>query len=543
MSLLVWALPASAESVGNLRGIAPVAAGESTTGWDITTDNGTRVRIDLLRADVLRVQAGRNGKLLPAGDKATPIVLPQPVSAVSSKLEEDANEVRIRTDALVLHIQRQPLRFALDRIEAGKTIPLWRELQPLDLSQEQTVQVLSSDSGEHFYGGGQQNGRFEFKGRELEISYSGGWEEGDRPSPAPMLLSSRGWGMLRDTWSDGNYDLRESESATLLHREDRFDAYYFVGASLHALLDRYTALTGRAKLPPRWALSYGDADCYNDGDNARKPGTVPEGWRDGPTGTTPDVIDSVARKYRENDMPGGWILPNDGYGCGYKDLPKVVQGLARYGFRTGLWTEDGVDKIAWEVGTAGSRVQKLDVAWTGKGYQFAMDANHAAYDGILKNADSRPFLWTVMGWAGIQRFAVAWTGDQSGSWDYIRWHIPTVIGSGLSGMAYATGDVDGIFGGSAETFTRDLQWKSFTPVLMGMSGWSSNTRKHPWAFDEPYRGINRDYLKLKMRLTPYMYGLARETERSGAPLVRALMWDDPRDQIGRARGGKEGPSK
>lgn len=529
MSLLVWAVPALAEPVGNLRDIAPVAASESATGWDITTDNGTRVRIDLLRADVLRVQAGRNGKLLPAGDKATPIVLPQPVSAVPFKLEEDANEVRIRTDALVLHIQRQPLRFALDRIEAGKTIALWRELQPLDLSQEQTVQVLSSESGEHFYGGGQQNGRFEFKGRELEISYSGGWEEGDRPSPAPMLLSSRGWGMLRDTWSDGNYDLREPEAITLLHREDRFDAYYFVGASLHALLDRYTALTGRAKLPPRWALSYGDADCYNDGDNAKKPGTVPEGWSDGPTGTTPDVVDSVARKYREYDMPGGWILPNDGYGCGYKDLPKVVQGLARYGFRTGLWTEDGVDKIAWEVGTAGSRVQKLDVAWTGKGYQFAMDANHAAYDGILKNSDSRPFLWTVMGWAGIQRFAVAWTGDQSGSWDYIRWHIPTVIGSGLSGMAYATGDVDGIFGGSAETFTRDLQWKSFTPVLMGMSGWASNTRKHPWAFDEPYRGINRDYLKLKMRLTPYMYGLARETERSGAPLVRALMWNDPQD--------------
>jgi len=48
-----------------------------------------------------------------------------------------------------------------------------------------------------------------------------------------------------------------------------------------------------------------------------------------------------------------------------------------------------------------------------------------------------------MGWGGIQRYAVAWTGDQSGSWDYIRWHIPTVIGSGLSGMAYATGDVDG----------------------------------------------------------------------------------------------------
>jgi hypothetical protein len=134
-----------------------------------------------------------------------------------------------------------------------------------------------------------------------------------------------------------------------------------------------------------------------------------------------------------------------------------------------------------------------------------------------------------MGWAGMQRYAVTWTGDQSGSWDYIRWHIPTLIGSGLSGQAYATGDVDGIFGGGPETYVRDLQWKAFTPVLMGMSGWSQNTRKHPWAFDEPYRSINRDYLKLKMRLMPYMYTLAQETEQSGAPIVRGLMWDHAND--------------
>jgi hypothetical protein len=67
------------------------------------------------------------------------------------------------------------------------------------------------------------------------------------------------------------------------------------------------------------------------------------------------------------------------------------------------------------------------------------------------------------------------------------------------------------------------------PVLMGMSGWSSNARKHPWWYDEPYRSINRDYLKLKMRLTPYMYGLVHEAAQTGAPPVRGLMWDNPRD--------------
>src|SRR5690242_3634502 len=212
---LILALAAAAHSayagtIGNLRSVAP-ASGDATAAWELATDSGGRVRVELLRADLLHVQASRGDKLMPAGDKATAIVLPQAAAKIAARIEEDADEVRIRTDALVLHVQRRPLRLALDRIEAGKTVLLWRELQPLDLDKAQSVQVLSSTADERFYGGGQQNGRFEFKGRELEISYSGGWEEGDRPSPAPMLLSSHGWGMLRNTWSDGNYDLRQSD--------------------------------------------------------------------------------------------------------------------------------------------------------------------------------------------------------------------------------------------------------------------------------------------------------------------------------------------
>lgn len=513
-----------AAPVGNLRSIA---AGDGQQ-WNLVTDTGAVVQLSLPRADVVRIWAGPKGTgLTGAGDKAAAIVVAAPAAQVRHSVSEQPGHILISTDALSLRIDRKPLRFTLYR--AGDSVPLWSEVQPLELGAKQAVQTLSTDKTERFFGGGQQNGRYEFKGKQLQVSYSGGWEEGDRPSPAPFLMSSRGWGVLRNTWSDGSYDLRQNEQISLEHAEGRFDAYYFVGKNVRDVLSRYTEWTGRARMLPRWALEYGDADCYNDGDNVKKPGTVPKDWSDGPTGKTPDVVESVARRYREHDMPGGWILPNDGYGCGYTHLPETVQGLAKYGFRTGLWTENGVEKMAWEVGTAGSRAQKLDVAWTGKGYQFSLDANKSAYDGILNHSDGRPFIWTVMGWAGTQRYAVTWTGDQSASWDYIRWHIPTLIGSGLSGQAYATGDVDAIFGGSPETYTRDLQWKAFTPVLMGMSGWAAAERKHPWWFGEPYRSINRRYLKLKLRLTPYMYTLMREAEQSGAPLVRGLMWDNATD--------------
>lgn len=494
---------------------------------EITTVDGERVQLSLLKENVLRIWASPDADLIKADNKKAAIVVNGEKSPVHYQVQSKDHYRLVSTSAMALRIYPDPLRF--EAYHRDNQTPYFKELKPLDLSPKRSVQTLTSSVDDSYYGGGQQNGQFEFNGKAMEISYSGGWEEGDRPSPAPFYMAGNGYGVLRNTWANGTYDFRSEAHLTATHQENRFDAYYFFGDSIKPVLAQYTQLTGRAPLLARWAYEYGDADCYNDGDNVKKPGTVPQGWTDGPTGTTPDVVETIAAKYREHDMPGGWILPNDGYGCGYTDLPGVVAGLKKYGFRTGLWTEDGVDKIAWEVGSAGSRAQKLDVAWTGKGYQFALDANHDAAQGILDNSDSRPFLWTVMGWAGIQRYAVTWTGDQSGSWDYIRWHISTLIGSGLSGQVYATGDVDGIFGGSPETYTRDLQWKSFTPVLMGMSGWSKASRKHPWWFDEPYRSINRKYLKLKMRLMPYMYTLARDAEQTGAPLVRGLMWDHPND--------------
>src|SRR6185312_14592138 len=148
-----------------------------------------------------------------------------------------------------------------------------------------------------------------------------------------------------------------------------------------------------------------------------------------------------AREARAKDMPSGWFLPNDGYGCGYSDLPATVAGAKALGFQTGLWTSSGLSSIDYEVGTAGTRGVKTDVAWVGGGYQNAFRGVQQAVDGIERNSDARRYVWT-----GTQRNAVVWTGDTYGRWDDMRWTVPAVAGAGLSGLNYATGDVDGIFG-------------------------------------------------------------------------------------------------
>ncbi|MGB1260633.1 MAG: NPCBM/NEW2 domain-containing protein, partial [Akkermansiaceae bacterium] len=426
-----------------------------------------------------------------------------------------------------LSLDKKTSKFSLAG-EDGKL--LWRETQPLDFTEGKknlTVQTLSTTKDEHFFGGGQQNGYFTHKGTKIEIRADGNWNEGGKPNPAPFYMSSKGYGVLRNTFSPGHYDFADATHIKLDHKENRFDAYYFVGRNFKRVLDLYTQFTGRPNFVPIWALELGEADAYMTRDPKTKELLKnPDGSY---VETTPDCIDRLAKKYREHDMPGGWILPNDGYGCEYVELPYVVKELKKLGFYTGLWTQRDLTKTKWEVGTAGVRAQKLDVAWTGPAYQFSLDANKKAWTSLTTNSESRGFVWTVQGWAGTQRYSICWTGDQYGSWDLIRYHIPTLIGSGLSGQAYATTDVDGIFGGSPETYTRDLQWKCFTPVLYAMNGWAGKISKSPWAYEEPYISINRKYLKLKMRLTPYMYKYTREAYDTGAPIVRGMVWEFPND--------------
>merc|ERR1719446_331993 len=152
-----------------------------------------------------------------------------------------------------------------------------------------------------------------------------------------MYMSSGGFAVYRNTWSPGFYDF-SSSPAVLSHNETRFDAFFAVAAprDFKALLEGYTFVTGRPFMPPAYALGLGDSDCYH---NDRH-------------GSDTHVAIAVAAKYREMDMPGAWILPNDGYGCGYgvgdekfptdfKVLDETFGSLHDLGFEGGLWSSTG----------------------------------------------------------------------------------------------------------------------------------------------------------------------------------------------------------
>jgi hypothetical protein len=424
-------------------------------------------------------------------------------------LESDAGTYQLlRTESLALRVYKANLRFALYRSD-DRTL-IWEEVAGPTWDGHQTTQLLSRGPTEQFFGGGMQNGRFSHREQTIKVAVSYDWDDGGHPNSAPFYVSSAGYGVLRNTLAPGSY----SFTAPVLtsHEENRFDAFYFVG-DLKGVINRYTELTGRPFLPPIYGLEMGDADCYL---HSAAHGEI-------------HTLDSlaVADDYVKNQVPLGWMLVNDGYGCGYEYLDQVAAGLRDRNMELGLWTSTGLGSHAAEV-AAGVRVRKLDIGWVGPGYRAALSACDDAYTGMERGTDIRGFVWLPEGWAGSQRCGVHWSGDQKGNWDSIRWQIPTYAGATMSGQAYTTSDVDGIFAGSDITYLRDLQWKTFLPTGIAMNGWSDR-HKRPWRDGEPFSSANRAWFLLRERLLPYQYTYAAEAHRTGVGPVRPLVLEYPDD--------------
>jgi alpha-glucosidase (family GH31 glycosyl hydrolase) len=499
-----------------VRGMGPVT-GFMVRGNTVEIEAlPARVRLIFYTDDIFRIWVAPDGTFTdpanspPERDGApdADVVVKHDYPGVSPHSADAGAYYLLTTGALALRVYKAGLRFALYR--PGDTSMIWEELVGPTWDGQRTTQILSRGPTEQFFGGGMQNGRFSHRGQTINVAVSYDWNDGGNPNSVPFYASTAGYGVFRNTLAPGSY----SFTAPVLtsHEEQRFDAYYFVGG-MKQVIDRYTELTGRPFMPPIYGLEMGDADCYL---HSPRHGEI----------HTLDAL-AVADGYAGRQIPLGWMLVNDGYGCGYEYLDQVARGLEARNMRLGLWTSTGLGGQSAEV-RAGVRVRKLDIRWVGPGYRAALSACENAYRGMERDSDSRGFVWLPEGWSGTQRCGVHWSGDQKGNWASIRWQIPTYAGSTMSGQAYTTSDLDGIFDGSAQTYLRDLEWKTFLPAGMAMNGWSIRD-KRPWRDGEPFTSANRAYFQLRERLLPYQYTYAARAHRNGVGAVRPLVLEYPDD--------------
>lgn len=368
--------------------------------------------------------------------------------------------------------------------------------------------------------------------------------------------------------------------------QGELDYYFFYGPGIARVISAYTALTGRMELPPLWALGYQQSKwsyypettvrtlaknfrdknipCdvlyldihYMDGyrvftwDKERFP--HPEGLlqdlRQQGFHVVPIIDPGVkvddnyfaAREglekklfavYPDGEVYQGEVWPSWAY---FPDFTKpetrdwwgeklsalLKQGVA--GFwndmnEPAVWGQAFPDFVQfWDHGFTGTHKKIHNV------YGFLMAK--ATFDGLKKFCpEQRPFILTRAGFAGVQRYAAVWTGDNVASSDHLKLACVMCQGMGLSGLSFVGADVGGFIGNpSQRLFTRWMQLGAFTPFFRGHSAIGQPDRE-PWAFGEEVERWVRQTISLRYRFLPYLYDTFYRASQSGLPVLRPML--------------------
>ena len=160
---------------------------------------------------------------------------------------------------------------------------------------------------------------------------------------------------------------------------------------------------------------------------------------------------------------------------------------------------------------------------------FGMENSRGTFEGLRKlDPNTRPFVMTRASYAGGQRYAATWSGDNSSTWNHLRQTIPQLINLGLSGFAMSGADVGGFAGSpQPELLTRWLEVAAFQPIDRDHTAVGTNPQE-PWE-NGTKKDVNlrRQFIEERYRLLPYIYSTAEEMSRTGLPIMRPLFLEFP----------------
>ncbi|MGE5563853.1 MAG: TIM-barrel domain-containing protein [Bacillota bacterium] len=568
-------------------------------------DGATSMRVEALTDSILRVRVAPAGRWPEEASWAVPAAVRAERAAVQPTVDgfgTSALRVRFRSGTLgftvtdphgkvIVADNPQPMRFDGPRFTLLKALPL----------------------GEHIFGLGDKTGSFDRRGESF-VDWNTdayGFQRDTDPiyKSIPFYIASGGAGgayglFLDNSWRSW-FDFGHREDGTIAIGADGgpIDYYIIAGPTVRDVVRRYTGLTGKAPLPPLWALGYQQSRySYMSGKEVRavaarlRKERIPADviWldidyqdRNRPfttnKATFPDLKalagDVGARGFKlvaitdlhiayapnqgyppyDSGIAGDHFLKNpDGslYVAPVWPGPSVFPDFTRPQTRAwwgSLYRDFIADGIAgfWNdmnepaIFDTPTKTMPLDTVHRIEGDGFAprtashaeihnvygMENSRATHDGELAlRPNVRPFVMTRASFAGGQRYAVTWTGDNSSSWDHLKLAVQQMLSLGLSGFAWSGADIPGFTGGAApELATRWFEIGAFTPVFRGHSA-KDTPRAEPWVDGPAQLAIRRRFIGERYRLLPYLYAVAEESARTGDPVMRPTFYDYPNMQ-------------
>lgn len=555
------------------------------------TDHAT-VRIDAVAPGVFRVRFAM-GRDVP--DIVTPMTLPEFEKPVRCSVDEDGLTLAVRTADHALHVDLTRWAFTIvdaadgrQRFSAGgpersyfnrwdsHSLGLCRDV---DETFSIAVENFHLTRDEGVYGFGETFIGLNKFGQRIDLTNEDACGAMTRRiyKSVPFYISTRGYGVYVNQPARMTFDVgsRIASDVQLSVDDDYLDYFVIVGDSMKHVLDRYTDITGKVPVPPKWSFGL---------------------WMSKITYESEDEVMRVARNLREKKLPADVIHLDTGWFetdwvCDLKfskerfpDPRRMFDNLRDMGFRVSLWQQpyvrressmfqEGIDGGYFVKNAAGDLTPSplrgvIDytnpkaVKWHMDKFRALFDLGAAAIktdfgeripdDGIYhdgtpghrmhnlysilynraifettQHCTGDAIVWARSGTAGSQRYPLHWGGDNSPNFDNIEPSICGGLNLGLCGFSFWSQDIGGFLGQTTpELFTRWMQ--------VGLLG--SHARIHgrhdrePYRFGEETESISRRFLDLRARLMPYIWSVAHHSAAAGLPVMRPLVLEFERDR-------------
>ena len=510
-------------------------------------------------------------------------------SPVDARLERSDGVLRLTSGRLVAEAALAGpwgLRFT------GDGLPLTgsgtRSLGAMtDGGGEFMVERLGLPVGANVYGFGERFTPFVKNGQVIDTyNQDGGTASDQAYKSLPFFLTDAGYGVFVDSPARVSFEVASEVVSAVQFSVpgQRLDYLVIYGPTPAEILRKYTALTGRPALPPRWSfglwlstsfLTYYDEptvmgladgmaqrdiplsvlhfDCYwmrplqwCDFEWDRDAFPEPEAmlarlgerglrrsvWINPYIGQRSPLFEEAAQAGYLVRRPDGSVWQWDMWVAGM-GLVDFTNPAAREWFAGKVRTllASGVDAVKTDFG---ERIPE-DVVWFDGSDPHRMHNyyshlyNRTVFEAVeAHRGPGEAVLFARSATVGGQRFPVHWGGDCESTYASMAESLRGGLSLGLGGFGFWSHDIGGFEGTPpAELFKR---WVAFGLLSSHSRLHGSSSHRVPWAFGEEAVEVTRDFARLKNALMPYLWAAAVQAHAEGIPVMRAMVLEFPADR-------------
>ncbi len=489
----------------------------------------------------------------------------------ASLLDEPVFRQYTRDEHAISHLVGQQEASHRESYDGFESFPCAIAYDP-DSDQYFWTDAIELAYDEHFYGFGEKFGPLDKLGQEVLLWHTDSLSASSAKSykNIPFYMSTAGYGVYLNTSAKcrflmGSYHYKAYQ---MICHDAELDYFVFYGPEMKRILPRYTEITGKSPMLPKWSF-----------------GT----WMSKNTYRTQDELLTVAHKMREKQIPCdvihldvGWFEHD--WMCDYEfakdrfpDPKAMTDELEELGYRLSVWQlpyfkkenklypeakqqqlfarrsdgevstpeADGVldlsnpQTVEWYQGKLkklldrGVSVIKADFGESTEAeavYENGMNGqqmhnlypllyNRTAFE-ITERETGEGIIWARSAWAGSQRYPLHWGGDSGSDFHGMYHSLRGGLSFGMSGFVFWSHDVGGYYGETeTDVYVRWAQMGMFSSH-MRMHGTSS---REPWMFGEEAERIFLRYARLRYRLLPHIWREAEVCVADSLPMVSPLL--------------------